>query len=69
MTPKQIAEAFSNGNFELAYPYLADNIEWTVVRENVFKGKNAVIQNCEQTDNYFKSVTTIVQLPMAFNLQ
>lgn len=58
MTQKQIAEAFSNGKFEVAYPYLADNIEWTVVGENVFKGKNAVIQNCEQTANYFKSVTT-----------
>lgn len=37
---------------------MADNIEWTVVGENFFKGKNTVIQNCEQSANYFKSVTT-----------
>lgn len=32
MTQKQIAEAFSNGKFELTYPYLADNVQWTVFR-------------------------------------
>lgn len=59
MTQKQIAEAFSNGNFEVTYPYLADDIQWIVVGENSFRGKQAVMENCSQTAEYFKSVTTI----------
>jgi ketosteroid isomerase-like protein len=58
MTQKQIAEAFSNGDFEKAYPFLAADVQWTVIGENKLEGKQAVIENCEQTANYFKSVTT-----------
>lgn len=58
MTHKQIAEAFSKGNFELTYPYLADNVQWTVVGEDYFDGKKSVMDNCGQVAGYFKSVTT-----------
>lgn len=58
MTKQQIAEAFSNGNFESAYPYLAENVLWVIVGENSFQGKKSVIENCEQTAAYFKSVQT-----------
>ncbi|WP_312314358.1 nuclear transport factor 2 family protein, partial [Empedobacter brevis] len=58
MTPKQIAAAFSNGNFEQIFPYLADNVQWTVVGEDHFDGKPAVMNNCNQITSYFKSVTT-----------
>lgn len=58
MTQKQIAEEFSTGNFELIYPYLADNVQWTVVGEEYFKGKKAVIDNCKLVASYFNSVTT-----------
>ena len=58
MTKKEIAEAFSNGKFELVNQYLSDKVKWTVVGENYFEGKKAVVANCEQTANYFKSVTT-----------
>lgn len=58
MTKKEIAEAFSNGNFELTYPYLAENVQWTVVGEDYFEGKKAVMDNCGQVASYFKSVTT-----------
>jgi molybdopterin converting factor small subunit len=58
MTPKQIAEAFSNGNFEVTYPHLADDVQWTVIGEDNFDGKKAVMDNCEQVAGYFKSVTT-----------
>lgn len=59
MTKTEIASAFSNGEFTKTYPYLADKITWTVVEENTFVGKQAVINNCEQVANYFKSVTTV----------
>jgi len=58
MTNKQIAEAFSNGHFELIFPYLANNVQWTVIGENFSDGKQAVMDNCNQIANYFKSVTT-----------
>ncbi|MFA5012021.1 MAG: hypothetical protein WC644_08735 [Ignavibacteria bacterium] len=58
MNITEIATAFSNGHFNITYPFLADNIEWTVVEEKLFIGKNAVLQNCKQISNYFKSVTT-----------
>jgi hypothetical protein len=58
MTKQEISEAFSNGNFESTYPFLAENITWMVVGENLFNGKKAVIENCEQTAAYFKSVQT-----------
>lgn len=55
---KEIAEAFSTGNFELAFPYLSEKISWNVIGENVFQGKSPVIDNCEKTAEYFKSVQT-----------
>lgn len=58
MTRTAIAKAFSNGEFELTFQYLADNVQWTVVGENHFNGKKAVMNNCEQVAGYFKSVTT-----------
>ncbi|MEQ8473060.1 MAG: nuclear transport factor 2 family protein [Marinoscillum sp.] len=60
-TQKEIAQAFSNGNFELTFPYLSESVIWNVVGENLFKGKSEVINNCEQTAEYFKSVETNFQ--------
>jgi len=57
-TKKEIAESFSNGNFQLTFPYMSENIIWNVVGENLFKGKNEVINNCQQTAEYFESVET-----------
>ncbi len=57
-TQKEIAEAFSNGDFELTFPYLSENIIWDIVGENLLKGKAAVVNNCRQTSEYFNSVET-----------
>lgn len=58
MTKKEIAEAFSTGDFELTFPYLADNVQWTVIGDNFTEGRQAVIEQCRQVASYFKSVTT-----------
>jgi limonene-1,2-epoxide hydrolase len=58
MTLQQIAESFSGGKFNQVYQYLSDNILWSIVGENSFEGKKAVIDNCEQVASYFKTVTT-----------
>ncbi len=55
---KDIAESFSNGNFEMTFPYLSENIIWNVIGENQFNGKSEVVNNCKQTSKYFKSVET-----------
>lgn len=55
---KEIAELFSNGKFDKTTDYLSDEIVWNVVGENIFDGKKAVTENCEQTTKYFKSVQT-----------
>lgn len=53
-----IAKAFSNGEFEKTYDFIAKNAEWIVIEEDKFTGKQAIIDNCEQVGKYFKSVTT-----------
>ncbi len=55
---QEIAMAFSGGHFEAAYPYLSENIVWRVVGEDIFSGKEAVIQQCKNTTAYFNTVTT-----------
>ena len=58
MTKSEIAKAFSNGEFEKTYDFICKNAEWIVIEESKFTGKQAIIDNCEQVGNYFKSVTT-----------
>lgn len=58
MTKKEIAVAFSNGEFEKTSQFIAEKAEWIIIEENFFIGKTAILDNCEQVSNYFKSVTT-----------
>ncbi|MGB5361807.1 MAG: nuclear transport factor 2 family protein [Aureibaculum sp.] len=55
---KEIAKLFSNGEFESVMDNLSNGIVWNVIGENIFEGKNAVKENCENTTQYFKSVQT-----------
>ena len=55
---KEIAELFSNGKFDKTMDYLSEQIVWNVIGENTFDGKKAVMENCQQTAEYFKSVQT-----------
>ena len=58
MTKTEIAKAFSNGEFEKTYKFISDIAEWTVIEENKFIGKQAILENCKQVGNYFKIVET-----------
>ena len=58
MTKSEIANAFSNGEFEKTNKFISDTAVWTVVEEDTFIGKQAIIDNCEQVSSYFQSVTT-----------
>lgn len=58
MTITEIAKAFSNGEFEKTNPFISENAAWTVVGEDHFIGRQAILDQCEQVGNYFQSVTT-----------
>jgi len=58
MTKVEIAKAFSNGEFQKTYDFIANNAIWTVIEEDVFEGKQVIIENCEQVGSYFKSFKT-----------
>ena len=45
---KEIAVSFSNGNFELAFPYLSENITWNIIGENVLIEKGEDISIAEK---------------------
>lgn len=58
MTKTEISKAFSNGEFEKTYNFIANNAIWKVIEEETFEGKKAIIENCEKVGSYFNSVTT-----------
>lgn len=58
-TNSEIAEAFSKGNFEFSYSFLTDDIKWNIVGDKILNGKEEVIEFCNQTSDYFKTVKTI----------
>jgi len=58
MTKPEIAKAFSNGEFDKIKDFIAHDAIWEVVEEDIFIGKNAIVENCNQVGQYFKSVTT-----------
>ncbi len=58
MNNKDKSLAFSNGEFEKIYGFIADHAIWTVVEEDTFTGKQAILDNCKNVADYFKSVTT-----------
>jgi ketosteroid isomerase-like protein len=58
MTITEVAKAFSNGEFEKTNHFISANAVWTVVGEDRFTGRQAILDQCEQVGNYFQSVTT-----------
>ncbi len=58
MTKAAIATAFSNGEFDKTSDFIGDDAVWEVVNEDIFKGRNAIIENCNRVAQYFQSFTT-----------
>lgn len=58
MSIQEVSIAFSNGKFDEVYEFIAENAVWIVVGETTFTGKKAIVDNCSQVADYFKSVTT-----------
>jgi ketosteroid isomerase-like protein len=55
---EEIARAFSGHAFKAAYPYLDEDVTWTLVGERELRGKEAVIKACEESTAYLSDVTT-----------
>jgi ketosteroid isomerase-like protein len=58
MSTSSIATAFSNGRFDEALDFIAEDAIWTIVGESQLVGKAAIEVHCGQVAQYFKSVTT-----------
>ena len=54
----QIAEAFCSHRFGVTYPYLADEIKWTIVGQEELLGRAAVIDRCDQSARFLETVST-----------
>ena len=54
---KQISLEFSGGNFKFTYEYLADDVCFNIVGNEIITGKDAVIEFCTKTAKYFSEAT------------
>jgi glutathione peroxidase-family protein len=55
---KQIAENFSRHNFEITFPFLAEQIQWNIMGALSIKGKENVALKCLESSDYLKTVET-----------
>ncbi|MBC7877919.1 MAG: nuclear transport factor 2 family protein [Anaerolineales bacterium] len=56
----QIAEAFCSHRFAETYPYMADEIKWNIVGREELVGREAVIDQCNQSAKYLETVSTTI---------
>lgn len=58
MTNKEKCIAFSFGEFEKVYKFIAKNAVWTIIEESSFSGREAIIAHTKKVSDYFQSLTT-----------
>lgn len=58
LDPREIAEAFSRHRFDEAFPFLAEDVRWTLRGRAPVEGRAAVIAACRQTESFLRDVTT-----------
>lgn len=61
LSTEKIACAFSSHRFDVALPYLADDVIWTLVGSDPLIGRKAVKKACERTASGLAAVTTEFQ--------
>lgn len=54
----QIAEAFCSHRFVETYPYMAEEIKWNIVGGEELVGRDAVIDQCDQSAKFLETVST-----------
>lgn len=45
---ERISREFSRGNFEAAFPYFAEGVQWNIIGSTAIRGKEAVIAWCNK---------------------
>jgi hypothetical protein len=58
LTMGEIAEAFSDHRFEEVYPYLEEDVRWTIIGDRLIAGKADVIAACDESAAYLATATT-----------
>lgn len=53
-----IAEAFSRHRFDEAYPYLHEDVRWTLVGDRELVGRDEVTATCARSAAYLAGVTS-----------
>ena len=56
----QIAEAFCSYRFAVTYPYMADEIKWSIVGKEELVGRDAVIDQCDKSAKFLETVSTTI---------
>jgi len=54
----QIAEAFCSHRFAETFPYMADEIKWTMIGREELIGREAVIAHCNKGLKFLETVST-----------
>jgi hypothetical protein len=58
LTITEIAEAFSRHDFGATFPYILDDIEWTLIGGDPIQGKADVVSTCEGSSDELADATT-----------
>ena len=56
----QIAEAFCSYRFVVIYPYMDDEIKWSIVGREELVGWEAVIDQCNQSAKFLETVSATI---------
>jgi len=56
----QIAEAFTSYRFAMTYPYMADEIKWSMVGGEELVGREAVIDQCNKSAEFLETVSATI---------
>jgi limonene-1,2-epoxide hydrolase len=63
VTPREVAEAFSQHRFEDTYDHMAENVSWAAVGGSITRGRDAVIAACDEASGELVDVgTTFIRL-------
>jgi hypothetical protein len=59
LSKKEIAESFSNGKFDMTFPYLAEDVCWNIIGDKEVSGKMEVVSICEKSQTNKELAQTI----------
>jgi SnoaL-like protein len=58
MDNRQVAEAFSRHDFASTYPRIAEDVRWSTIGGDEYRGKDALVTACTASAEYLAGATT-----------